>query len=100
MVKQRLINAVINGVVLNEEVVKRNGKYLVTTVLKVSYGKRNCPNGYWEHVYESGGFENHNSFYGKYDQPFESPQEAAEWIIARRGIVGVDAHNRVVRKRK
>ena len=97
---EKLIKAVIDGIILSEAVVSRNGKYHVTTHLRVSQGKRNCPNGYWEHVYESGGFENHNSFYGKYDEPFESPQEAAEWIIARREIVGIDAHNRAVRKRK
>jgi len=94
-----LIDAVISGVVLNEQTVTRNGKYRVTTILTVSHGKRNNPDGYWEHVYESGGFENHNSFYGKYDEPFDSPQEAVEWIIQRRGIVGVDAHNRVVRRK-
>lgn len=97
---QNLITAIINGVILGEQIASRNGKYRVTTHLKVCQNKRNCPDGYWEYVYESGGFENHNSFYGKYDEPFESPQEAAEWIIARRGIVGIDAHNRAVRKRK
>lgn len=95
----RLINAVINGVVLDKQTVTRNGKYHVTTILTISHGKRNYPDGYWEHVYESGGYENHNSFYGKYDEPFESLQEAAEWIIRRRGIVGVDAHGRLVRRK-
>ncbi len=96
----KLIQAVINGVILNKQTVIRNGKYQVTTILKVSHGKRNNPDGYWEHIYESGGFESHNSFYGKYDESFDSPQEAAEWIIRRRGIVGVDAHNRVVVRKK
>jgi hypothetical protein len=95
----KLIHAVINGVILNEQIVTRNGKYRVTTILKVSHGMRNNPDGYWERVYESGGFENNDSFYGKDGEPFDSPEEAAEWIISRRNILGVDAHDRVIRKK-
>jgi hypothetical protein len=94
-----LIDAVIQGVILEERTVQRIGTYRVTEYVGVSHGARNQPNGYWEHVYERGGFECHNSFYGDCGEPFKTPEEAAIAIIKRRGIVAVDAKNHVVRRK-
>lgn len=97
---ENLINAVISGVIKDEFTVSRNGKYEVVEYIGVSHGKRNCPDKYWEHVYERGGFEYHDSFYGKPDgEGFETAEEAAIAIIKRRGIVAVDTQSRIIRRK-
>lgn len=92
----KLIQAVITGVELASWEESRIGKYQVTKYVGVSLGNRNSPDGYWEHVWEQGGYESHNSFYGLYGEPFESAEEAAETIIRRRKILAVDANGKAV----
>lgn len=96
MSSPKLIQKVINGVILRERVESRSGNYLIKEILSVSNGCRNNSDGYWEQIREVGGWENHNSFYGDFGYPFQSPEQAAVAAISRRGIVAVDNHNRVI----
>jgi hypothetical protein len=92
MASQKLIDAVIKGVILDEYSITGNGTYRITKIASVSQGARNQPDGYYQHVFERGGTHKNSSFYGSYD----SFEEAAEAIIKNRRIVAVDDSRRAV----